>query len=300
VNRYVARPVELLLIEDNVLDAEMLGLLLSRMSVPIRMHHVTDGDQALRFARRRPPFETAPPPDLILLDIHLPGLSGIEVLQIFKEDDELRHTPILMLTGSSSWLDVQEAYEKHANGYLVKPVRQGDARRVFEALSAFWFSIVTLPPEPGRLPALADMPVSPVHSDGCDVSILCVEDEPLDAEALIAMARELKFTGRLDVVPDGEAALAALQTHGFRPDVILLDLRLPGDSGDLILKAVKQDARWHGIQVVAFSHIDHDPTVLELYRERVNAFIRKPENEIERRRVLTAIAHWYSVVTISG
>jgi CheY-like chemotaxis protein len=299
VNRYVARSIELLLVEDNPLDAEMLGMLLSRMSVPIRIHHVTDGDQALRFARKRTPFAAAPSPDLILLDIHLPGLSGIEVLQVFKEDPELRHIPILMLTGSTSWLDVQEAYEKHANGYLVKPVRHGDARRVFEALSDFWFSIVTLPAEPGRS-ALLEMPASAIRSEGCDVSILYVEDEPLDAEALTAMARELKFTGRLDVVPDGEAALAALQTFGFRPDVILLDLRLPGDSGDLILKAVKQNPRLHGIQVVAFSHVDHDPTVLELYRERVNAFVRKPENEMERRRVLTAIAHWYSVVTVSG
>jgi chemotaxis family two-component system response regulator Rcp1 len=112
-----------------------------------RLHVVADGTEALRFLRREGPHGAAPRPDLILLDLNLPGMDGREVLRQVKQDDELRRIPVVVMTRSDAERDVIATYDTGANSYVTKPVGLDEFTRVVQSVQEFWFSIVTLPPE---------------------------------------------------------------------------------------------------------------------------------------------------------
>lgn len=139
------RPAEILLVEDNPGDARLTFEALKSASIVNHIHHVTDGEQALRFLRKEGPYATAPTPDVVLLDLNLPRKNGREVLEELKADPQLRAIPVVALTTSSARDDVNACYALGANAYIVKPVefdRFVDAVRSFET---FWLNTVSLP-----------------------------------------------------------------------------------------------------------------------------------------------------------
>ena len=83
-------------------------------------------------------------PDLILLDMNLPRKNGKQILEEIKNDDEIKHIPVLMLTSSSAKNDICESYDLHVNGYIVKPSELSEFHRVVTAVENFWFDINTL------------------------------------------------------------------------------------------------------------------------------------------------------------
>src|SRR5687767_2522217 len=111
------RSAELLLVEDNPDDVELTRLALDRTCVGVRLHVVADGEACLRFLR-----EGAPRPDLVLLDLNMPGMDGRETLAEIARDEDLRGVPVVVLTTSSREEDVAEAYRLGCAGYVVKPV----------------------------------------------------------------------------------------------------------------------------------------------------------------------------------
>lgn len=139
-------PIEILLIEDNPGDVMLTKEAFSRMKVRNTIHTVTDGEQALAYLHRRPPYEAAQRPHLILLDLNLPGLDGREVLQEIKGDDALKSIPVVVMTSSEAETDIERSYELHANSYIVKPVGLQGFMDVVASIDEFWFSIVILPP----------------------------------------------------------------------------------------------------------------------------------------------------------
>lgn len=139
-------PIEILLIEDNPGDVMLTKEAFSRMKVRNTIHTVTDGEQALAYLHRRPPYEAAQRPHLILLDLNLPGLDGREVLQEIKGDDALKSIPVVVMTSSEAETDIERSYELHANSYIVKPVGLQGFIDVVASIDEFWFSIVILPP----------------------------------------------------------------------------------------------------------------------------------------------------------
>lgn len=141
------RPVEILLVEDNPGDQRLTREALRDGKVLNRLHVVADGTEALRFLRREGPHGAAPRPDLILLDLNLPGMDGREVLRQVKQDDELRRIPVVVMTSSDAERDVIATYDTGANSYVTKPVGLDEFTRVVQSVQEFWFSIVTLPPE---------------------------------------------------------------------------------------------------------------------------------------------------------
>lgn len=139
-------PIHILLVEDNegdiLLTREALdeGKLLNRLSV------VRDGAEAIDFLRKRGKHTEADTPDLMMLDVNLPKMNGHEVLHEIKNDDELKHIPVVMLTTSSSERDIVAAYDNHANCYITKPVDVTEFLQVVSGIEHFWITLVQLPP----------------------------------------------------------------------------------------------------------------------------------------------------------
>lgn len=136
------KPVDILLVEDNPGDVELVREALSEGSVCSTLHVARDGVEAMRFLKSR---DDRPCPDIILLDLNLPGKSGREVLEEIKADPELMSIPVVVLTSSKSEEDISRSYHLHANCYVTKPVNFDSFMRVVRSIEGFWFTVVKLP-----------------------------------------------------------------------------------------------------------------------------------------------------------
>ncbi|MGB9620769.1 MAG: response regulator, partial [Armatimonadota bacterium] len=113
-------PFEVLLVEDNPGDVRLTREVFRRVRVPANLSVVEDGEQALAFLRRQGPYERAPRPDLVLLDLNLPRINGTDVLSAIKNDVGLKRIPVVILTTSRSPHDIARSYELYANCYITK------------------------------------------------------------------------------------------------------------------------------------------------------------------------------------
>lgn len=142
-----SRPIEVLLVEDNPADVRLTQEAFKEGRVTNHLSVVADGVEAMEFLHRATPYESAPRPDLILLDLNLPKKSGREVLEEIKADPVLRRIPVMILSTSRADQDLQKAYNLHANCYITKPVDLDQFLNVVRSIEHFWFNIVTLPSE---------------------------------------------------------------------------------------------------------------------------------------------------------
>ena len=142
----VGRPMEVLLIEDSLVSARITIGALRKGKVQHRMTWLTDGNDALDFIYQRQRFRRAPRPDLILLDLGLPGRDGREILADIKGNDELKKIPVVVLTGSqSSYEDFQESEQLSVEGYMNKPVDLEKFLFLVKELKQYWHAGVILP-----------------------------------------------------------------------------------------------------------------------------------------------------------
>ena len=145
------RPIDILLIEDNMADVRLAKEALLEINVPHSLHIASDGQSALNFLRRVPPYADVPRPDLVLLDLNVPKTHGLEVLKQIKSDHDLFRIPVIILTSSKAPEDVVASYGYHANSYVTKPVGLEDYLHVMTKLDDFWCTIAMLPPkEPAK------------------------------------------------------------------------------------------------------------------------------------------------------
>ena len=138
------RLVPVLLIEDNSADIRLTLEASSAVGIT-RMDVITDGDTAMAYLRREPPYQDAPRPALVLLDLNLPRVDGRHLLTAIKTDPDLHTIPVIILTTSNAPPDIELAYREHANCYLVKPLGFTALAHTFDIISAFWLDTVTLP-----------------------------------------------------------------------------------------------------------------------------------------------------------
>ncbi len=148
MNTSEVRPIEILLVEDSPSDTDLTLEALKDFKVRNHVSVVEDGVQAMHFLRRREPYEQAPRPDLIMLDLNLPRKDGREVLAEIKADDSLKTIPIVVLTTSRAEQDILKAYQLNANCYITKPVDFNQFLEVVRSIESFWLFVVTLPPVP--------------------------------------------------------------------------------------------------------------------------------------------------------
>lgn len=137
-----ARRADILLIDDFPRDARLVREALQDNSVNHRLRVVTTLEQALSQLRQQPPDEKTPRPDLELLDLNLRGSSGIDLLQIIKQDAALRVLPVLMFSSSRAQADVLASHRHHANYYLVKPPDYLTLSHVLNQAVHYWLSMV--------------------------------------------------------------------------------------------------------------------------------------------------------------
>ena len=140
------RMVEILLVEDNPGDVRLTQEALKDGKIQNNLNVVSDGEEAMRYLRREPPYEECSLPDLILLDLNLPRKDGREVLADVKKDESLKRIPVVVLTTSEAEEDILRTYDLHANCYVTKPVELDQFIKIVHTIETFWFNIVQLPP----------------------------------------------------------------------------------------------------------------------------------------------------------
>lgn len=139
------KKIHILLVEDNEGDILLTQEALEQRKINNQLSIARDGQEALDFVYKRDKFENVEEPDLILLDINLPKRSGHEVLQKIKSDEKFRHIPILMLTTSSSNIDIFSSYTNHANSYITKPAEVDNFYDAIASIEEFWMNTAKLP-----------------------------------------------------------------------------------------------------------------------------------------------------------
>lgn len=132
--------VDILLVDDNPNDQELTLRALRKYNANLRVHVAHDGAEALEFMRHahRPPLMH---PRVILLDLKLPKVDGLEVLQRLRADPEWRTTPVVMLTSSREERDVAESYRLGVNSYIVKPVDYDEFTETMKQVGGYWMQL---------------------------------------------------------------------------------------------------------------------------------------------------------------
>lgn len=139
-------PVHILLAEDNPGDAELARIALLESEFVNTLYVVDDGQQVLEYLEQGEAFPDAMLPDLLLLDLNLPRLNGLEVLARVKNHPDWKRIPVIILTSSESEEDVEKSYEHHANCFITKPIAFDSFVSVVKSIESFWLSIAELPP----------------------------------------------------------------------------------------------------------------------------------------------------------
>ncbi len=136
-----SEPITILLVEDNPSHAELAIRSLEENRVANKIYHVTDGEEALDYLFRRGDYDDpvkSPRPHVVLLDLRLPRIDGLEVLKEIRNSDELKKLPVVMLTTSGTERDIASAYEQYVNSYLVKPVNFENFTQMMKDLGFYW------------------------------------------------------------------------------------------------------------------------------------------------------------------
>ena len=139
------RPAEILLVEDNEGDIELTRDAFEEASFPNNLNIAVDGDIAMDYLFKRNGNEDAITPDIILLDLNLPGTDGKDVLETIKADENLRRIPVIVLSSSNAETDIRESYDLHANCFISKPIDLESFIEVIKSIEQFWVNKVTLP-----------------------------------------------------------------------------------------------------------------------------------------------------------
>ena len=137
----MSKSIVIMLVEDSPSDRELTQLALQRAKLTNDLIFAEDGEEALELLED----PSVARPDLILLDLNMPGMDGREFLKRVKSDDRYRTIPVVVLTTSGDDSDISAAYASYCSGYVKKPIDINSMVRIVSALDNYWFSIVKLP-----------------------------------------------------------------------------------------------------------------------------------------------------------
>ena len=140
-----ARPLDVLLVEDNDADALLTASAFHGSRVPNRLHVVTDGDAAITFLEKTGIYSNVRRPDLVLLDLRLPKVDGFAVSAAMKAGPQLRSIPVVVLSGSDNKVDLAQADRMHASSYLMKPPNPDQFIASTRAMDLWFETLAVLP-----------------------------------------------------------------------------------------------------------------------------------------------------------
>lgn len=129
----MGKKLKVLLIEDNLIEIMKMNRTISLLELEHTIHEAKNGEEALEFLEDKSNF-----PDIILLDLNMPKISGIEFLTILKNSEEIRHIPTIILTTSDNQKDLEECYSLGVSGYILKPLKYEDYVTKIEKLLSYW------------------------------------------------------------------------------------------------------------------------------------------------------------------
>ena len=136
---------DVLLVEDNETERNLFRRACTSSSFLRRLYEVTDGQQALDFLFQRGEYADSPTPNVVVLDLNLPGVTGHEVLRQIKSDQSLKLVPVIVLTSSFASADVDLCYALGASAYVRKPAHYDKFCSVVQRLEKFWLEVAVLP-----------------------------------------------------------------------------------------------------------------------------------------------------------
>lgn len=139
------RPVEILLVEDNPGDIRLVSEALKEGPVENHFQYVMNGEEALEFLFKKGKHKDAVTPDLVILDLNIPIISGREILERVKSADQTKHIPFVVLSSSEAEQDILSSYKLHANCYITKPIEMHNYFSVIHNIERFWLTIAKLP-----------------------------------------------------------------------------------------------------------------------------------------------------------
>ena len=144
-NREKNSVFHILVAEDNPADSRLIKEGFRDFTAPHEIHSVRDGASAIEFLSHRGPYSGAPRPNLVLLDLNMPGVNGHEVLEWMRSDPALDTVPVIVLSSSVNHTDVERAYRSRANSYLRKPPDLDEFFTALDGVKAFWLKRAVIP-----------------------------------------------------------------------------------------------------------------------------------------------------------
>ena len=135
------KPVKILLVEDNYADTRWIIEIFKEYHIPHRIQDVKDGAEALDFLYKKEKYENVSYPDIIILDLYLPIISGYEVLKKIKNDKNLRNIPVVILTASNSPEDIKLTHKNHVTCYISKPIDFNGLMKIIKSTKKFGITV---------------------------------------------------------------------------------------------------------------------------------------------------------------
>lgn len=141
-------PITILLVEDDQADQKLIKVSLESQLVANDLYIVNTGEEGMDFLHQRGGYSSVVPrPDLILLDLNMPGMGGKEFLKRIKDDENLKQIPVVIVTTSDLEKDIIDSYNLQASGYVRKPVTLDGFKEVMEKIGEYWFVLCKRPPK---------------------------------------------------------------------------------------------------------------------------------------------------------
>ncbi|MDR3567425.1 MAG: response regulator [Syntrophobacteraceae bacterium] len=151
----------ILMIDDDEEDFELVKDALESKQLKVDLYWAPDGEEAMDFLLHRGKYGQAPIPDLILLDLNMPGKNGFEVLRDLKANEELRKIPVVILSSSGERGQVYRGYNIGANAFMLKPLTFDEMADAMQSLCEYWFAVVQLP-KSAPLPSRKEVTKAPI------------------------------------------------------------------------------------------------------------------------------------------
>jgi len=143
-------PITILLADDDEDDRLNTQHAFAKHHLANELRFAVDGEDLMNYLHRNGPYQHAPRPGLILLDLNMPRKDGREALKEIKQDPELKNIPVVVLTTSGEDEDILRTYDLGANSFIRKPVGFDALVKIIDAIGSYWFQVVELPPSKGR------------------------------------------------------------------------------------------------------------------------------------------------------
>lgn len=145
--QHTDEPIDILVVEDNPGDVRLIreAFEMAETNNETELHVANTGKDAITFLTQSDEYAAAPPPDLVLLDLNLPGQDGCEILETIRTDLQLRRLPVIVLASSGSTTDIERCYNARANAYLMKPTDPNEFVSIVEGVDQFWLEQAQLP-----------------------------------------------------------------------------------------------------------------------------------------------------------